>query len=896
MSEPIRPSAQLSLAAAFAAFAGTFGLARLVHPGVWIAECLLLSLAVAASGYLLRTGLRGRGGALRLSVLAGQAVAGALVFVALFAHSAAKLGFIPWPGTLAAVNQVLNAGGHDIRTSVPPAPATQGISAILCLVCLGLALLIDALAATFHRAVLAGLPLLAIFLVPATRLPGGLSWLDFAATSTGYLVLIGVEGQGRLMRWGHPAPVPGRTQAPGARADRAARAGTHQPLAARITVTSLLVALILPVFVPTFPNVLKQIGSGSGGTGPSGSAYSLSTDVDLRSSLNSSTPVPLFQYTSTAPDVNEEYLGTSVLDQFDGNTWKASGQVSRQVTENASAQIPGLNLTGVAQTPVTTKITVVGEYSFGPIPTPYATESISGVGYQLAQPATLGYDTSGPPATRQSLTYTSNSIDVVPTVAQLEGVGPADKTTFAQYLQLPSTLPADVTAMAESITAGDSTPYTKALALQNYFLQNFTYSLQVPYGESNSAIDDFLSQKVGFCQQFAATMAVMARALGIPAVVDVGYTPGDKGASGAYQVTSHDAHSWPMLYFTGVGWVRFEPTPDASTAEGSQPAWAPIGGVGSSASSVPSVGATASAAPRPTGSACVPSPNSRLRGLCDTPSDGPAASKPFSSWGPFGVVPREFKRLFLTGGYPLITLKLLLLLFVLVCGFPAYTRLTRRRKRRQLVRKLNREISRSRDGSSAGQPFAAGEPGQAGPADGLASARSTNRSLFAQTVQAAWAELRENAADLGYPWDDSDTPRQAAERLSREADLDEAGYAAVLRITGLAERAWYAPADSPAGPADTAAEDQIRQLSRDLDTVRGGLAANSTRSVRLRAALLPASSLQRMRQRRERFSTSAYLFLHPRRAAEEASAQTSDDGRLDSDRDPGEMFQSIGRK
>ena len=867
MSEPIRPSVQLSLAAAFAAFAGTFGLARLVHPGLWVAECLLIAATIGAAGFLLRTGLRGRGGILRLAVVAGQAVAAALVYTALFAHGTAPLGFVPSLGGLRALHRVIDSGFHEIQTSVPPAHAGQGLNAVLCLICLALALLVDALAATFHRAVLTGLPLLAIFLVPATRLPGGLSWLDFAATAGGYLVLLGVEGQGRLLRWGHPTPGPGRSAAPG-RPDRAARAGTHQPLAARITVTSLVAALFLPVFIPTFPNVLKLIGSGSGGTGPGGSAYSLSTDVDLRSSLNSTTAVPLFQYTSNAPDVNEEYLGTSVLDQFDGNTWKTSGQISKQVTENSPGQIPGLTTPGLAQTPVTTKVTVTGNYSFGAIPTPYATESISGITNELAEPATLGFALSGPPASRAGLQYTSSSMDIVPTNTQLEQAPAVDQTAFAQFLQLPGTLPPDVAQQAQAITAGDTTAYAKALALQNYFLKNFTYSLQVPYGESNAAIDDFLKDKIGFCQQFAATMAVMARALGIPAVVAVGFTPGEKGSNGAYQVTSHDAHSWPMLYFSGIGWVRFEPTPDASTAEGSQPAWAPAAGAAGTPTTGPTLGASQAPTVKPTTGDCAISPNSRIKGLCDTPDSTTVAKKPFASWGPFGVIPREFDRIFLSGGYPLITLKLLLLAFVLSCGIPAYARLTRRRKRRVLVRKLNKMLARSADDSEAAR---AGNL-----VDGLekssllVGSRSDGRperSLFAQAAEAAWAELRENADDLGYNWDESDTPRQATARLSRAADLDEPTDAAAHRITMLAESAWYAPAAAGSAPESG----QIRQLSKDLDLVRTGLAANTARSARLRAALLPASSLNRMRHRRERLSSSAYGLLHPRGSAESSA-------------------------
>jgi hypothetical protein len=66
-------------------------------------------------------------------------------------------------------------------------------------------------------------------------------------------------------------------------------------------------------------------------------------------------------------------------------------------------------------------------------------------------------------------------------------------------------------------------------------------------------------------------MAVMARAAGIPSRVAVGYTPGtatgetqpgpDNSELREFAVDSRNAHAWPELYFDGVGWVRFEPTP-----------------------------------------------------------------------------------------------------------------------------------------------------------------------------------------------------------------------------------------------------------------------------------------------------------------------------------------------
>ena len=106
------------------------------------------------------------------------------------------------------------------------------------------------------------------------------------------------------------------------------------------------------------------------------------------------------------------------------------------------------------------------------------------------------------------------------------------------------------------------TPYSKALLLQEFFRDHFTYSLNVENGHGNDAIERFLETRVGYCEQFAGTYAAMARAIGLPARVAVGFTPGEPDADGIYRVEGRNAHAWPEVYITGVGWLRFEPTPN----------------------------------------------------------------------------------------------------------------------------------------------------------------------------------------------------------------------------------------------------------------------------------------------------------------------------------------------
>ncbi|TML17720.1 MAG: transglutaminase domain-containing protein, partial [Actinobacteria bacterium] len=112
--------------------------------------------------------------------------------------------------------------------------------------------------------------------------------------------------------------------------------------------------------------------------------------------------------------------------------------------------------------------------------------------------------------------------------------------------------------------AGAVTATEKAQAIEAYFLTNFTYDLNVAAGSSITDINTFLQRRSGYCEQFAATFAAMARVLGIPSRVAIGYRSGTYDpVKSEYHVTGRDAHAWPEVYIAGQGWVRFEPTPSS---------------------------------------------------------------------------------------------------------------------------------------------------------------------------------------------------------------------------------------------------------------------------------------------------------------------------------------------
>jgi hypothetical protein len=133
-------------------------------------------------------------------------------------------------------------------------------------------------------------------------------------------------------------------------------------------------------------------------------------------------------------------------------------------------------------------------------------------------------------------------------------------------------LPGIVATTARNVTAGATTPYDQARLLRDYFRDGqFTYDPNVDLTDATSATAVFLNTKRGFCVQFASTYALMARSLGIPARVAVGFTPGDfDSTTGRYSVTNYEAHAWPEIWLTGVGWTnQFDPTPPSPLPGGS---------------------------------------------------------------------------------------------------------------------------------------------------------------------------------------------------------------------------------------------------------------------------------------------------------------------------------------
>jgi protein-glutamine gamma-glutamyltransferase len=125
---------------------------------------------------------------------------------------------------------------------------------------------------------------------------------------------------------------------------------------------------------------------------------------------------------------------------------------------------------------------------------------------------------------------------------------------------------AETYRLARRLAAGEPTVYDTVKAVQSYLQKGFQYSEKPPI--RRYPLPAFLFQdKIGYCQQFSGAMALMLRMNGIPARVAAGFSPGNYDhVAKEYRVRDLDAHSWVEVWFSGIGWVPFDPTPSLSPA------------------------------------------------------------------------------------------------------------------------------------------------------------------------------------------------------------------------------------------------------------------------------------------------------------------------------------------
>ena len=290
------------------------------------------------------------------------------------------------------------------------------------------------------------------------------------------------------------------------------------------------------------------------GSGGPRNRVTVSPLVDIKERLVNQSSNELFVVET--PNALPSYWRLTALDRFDGRIWS-----SENTYKGAGGELPEGEPSRAEEQ------TLRQEFKIGPLSTiwlPAAFRPERVTGQKGARYDEESGSLLSPSVDSNGLSYSVTSklphlteTDLTRVRAQI----PSDIRD--RYLELPDDFPDEVTAEARRILAGGGSPYAKALALQQYFREGgFVYDEQVPPGHGDDAIMRFLfSTRTGYCEQFAGTYAAMARAIGLPSRVAVGFQPGQLRDDGAFHVRGKDAHAWPEVYLAGYGWVAFEPTP-----------------------------------------------------------------------------------------------------------------------------------------------------------------------------------------------------------------------------------------------------------------------------------------------------------------------------------------------
>ncbi|MCE7003463.1 DUF3488 and transglutaminase-like domain-containing protein [Kibdelosporangium philippinense] len=274
-------------------------------------------------------------------------------------------------------------------------------------------------------------------------------------------------------------------------------------------------------------------------------ADTLTPLAELKSQLRQQPPRQLF---TVQADPGVDRLRIAALNDYDGTWWKSSDQfvvAGRHLTPasgpTVTAQIQIDNLKGPF-------LPVVGQ----PTRLDLTVDDITKIGFSEAS-GVLATTEASPKGLRYTIAGTiSPRDDERLNTAQPSAAPP-----------VPNSLPPQLRALARQLTLGAQTPYAKLVAIETY-LRRLPYNIDALPGHSYGALTRILTatdprEAGSYAEQHAAAFAVLARALGFPSRVAVGYRVPENGS-----VTTREAHAWAEVSFEGHGWVPFEPTDTTS--------------------------------------------------------------------------------------------------------------------------------------------------------------------------------------------------------------------------------------------------------------------------------------------------------------------------------------------
>jgi transglutaminase-like putative cysteine protease len=663
---------------------------------------------------------------------------------------------------------VLVSNGSQLAGGSPPVPGTAGVI-LLAAGSIGLAAIaVDVIAVRLRKPAIAGLPLLVIYMAPiatVARIGGASGILTFLLASVGYLGLLGSDGRHRLRGWGRIVTVwhyAGEDERLGG-ADIRGLAATGR----KIGFAAICAAIVAPLVLPSL-SLHRLFGNNGGGSHVVVTA--LPDPVDqMHALLNEANNAPVLTYKSTSK--TGVYLQVYVLNYNpgQGNWTLVPPTPSASLRHRAPLAPQGLApTTNYAKTVTTIKLDHVTGSSDGynfPVfflPVPYWATALNVPGsWSESYNSLMIYSGN---AHHSGMQYTAISGQPVLTKA-LEALPESmPKAISKNYLGYKSSATKQLTAIAREITKKATTPFEKAQALEDFFQSGkFTYTLHANLPNTGQGVLDFLTKdRQGFCEQFAFAMAVLARLVGIPSRIAIGYTGGSQHSGGSiWHVTTSDAHSWPELYFPQIGWLRFEPTPGGPRGQGtaSQPSY----GIPSSNSGP---GGTV-----PPGKSFPSNPYTGVaKGgthLKVPPLDaGGGAPPPIRAAASHSPVP--IGQIFLG----------LLALLIVASAIPGTTRIVTRRRRWR------------------------------GAADDTALAT------------AAWQEVCADLEDFGLSRRLSESPRATAKRVSVDTNIDDGAKRAISRIATVVEQCKYAPVPASAHGIEADVTEVRRSLARNSSIIK----------------------------------------------------------------------------
>lgn len=507
-------------------------------------------LAAAVTGSVVPAVLSSRRVIIPLRVLFGIA---AVALVSLWTSSAGSSTFgVPTVRTWDLVEVHLRSARPLLRAFSLPLPSTQGVVLLGALLVGLTSVIASALLHSAERPTR---------LRPGPALLGPLALLTFACaqtpTSTVALPLVlFVAVSAATLSWARPTSVQDSAQL----SARSRWLSSTTALTAAVMLVGALLALTL--------------GAGAGTSGGVNSGGSVAnqvppTGLSLTSSLVAlevrDANVTLFR----AHSPYATYWQVAILSDYRSGTWVAGDGTASAVQGTAHSSATPVQPSTPTGAQTFTSGVVIENFSSRLLPVPPATIAVSGA--PAATVTTEGAVTAR--GTRPGQRYSTTSVVPSDNPATSAGSGVVDSNltpSLRADVALPQ-LPTFIKTLAEQATIGAQFPLSQAEALVNWFRSGkFRYTLHPPPPApgANPLLSFLTSTRTGTCEEFAGAFAVLARSLGLPTRVVVGFTAGHRTGPDEVTVRGADAHAWPQVYLgQETGWVSFEPTPQRLTGE-----------------------------------------------------------------------------------------------------------------------------------------------------------------------------------------------------------------------------------------------------------------------------------------------------------------------------------------